>query len=267
MKAISRMDRRQFLRTALVAGGGVCLAGCGLFTRKQSGNYYFDESENILADIDKLLGYMRQTTSQRYGETEAQTLATLTRNKFEELLPGLPYIGGKGNDLTTNLYQAAASLAFYRRMTERGNTLEETGEILYRTMELVAADIPLAKIIGWLMSSSLVQKMLRQEAKQSQQSNYPEDWVFEFVEGDGVNFEYGVDYSECGICKYMKGQDAFELVPYLCLLDFPISEAMGSGLVRTTTLGHGGERCDFRNKPGRPCQREWTPAFLLEEKA
>jgi len=32
----------------------------------------------------------------------------------------------------------------------------------------------------------------------------------------------------------------------VCPLDFTISDRMGDGLVRTTTLASGGDRCDFR---------------------
>jgi len=54
------------------------------------------------------------------------------------------------------------------------------------------------------------------------------------------------------------------LTPYLCLGDFPASQAYDSGLVRITTLARGGPRCDFRFKKGRPIQVEWTPEFLKE---
>jgi len=267
MTPASRMNRRQFLKTALVAAGGISLAGCGLLrwlqnTSNQSGNYYVDESESILAEIDKVLVDMQQAIGERYDSAEAQLLTPLVRNDTLQLLPGLPYIGGGDNDMTANLYLTTACLALYRNMTKRGKTLDEAGAILYRTVELQVADMPAAKLMGQLTSSSLAQSKLRQEALQSQKRTYAGDWVFDFVEGNGVDFDYGVDYTECGICKYLKAQGAFELTPYLCLLDFPYSAVMDNGLVRTTTLGHGGERCDFRYKLGRPRRPEWVPPFL-----
>jgi hypothetical protein len=88
--------------------------------------------------------------------------------------------------------------------------------------------------------------------------------VLTFVEGDGKSFDFGVDYTECGIVKYYRAQNADELAPYLCLGDFPLSQVLGTGLVRTTTLARGGPWCDFRFKNGRPIQMEWTPDFLKE---
>jgi hypothetical protein len=272
MKNIPCMNRRQFLKAALVVTGSVSLVGCGLTGRTknasgQNSNYYISEQNNILGEVDKLLGYVQKVTSNRYGNVEAQSLSTQTRGIFEQYLPGLPYIGGGDNDLTVNLYQAALCLAFYRCMVAHHKTLDETGEVIYRTIELEMADLPLAGLLSPLMASPLGQNKLREEALLSQQRIYPDDWVFYFVEGDGVNFDYGINYTECGICKYLRSQNAFELVPCLCLLDFPYSAATNDGLVRTTTLGHGGTCCDFRYKSGRTNCPEWTPPFLQNVKS
>jgi hypothetical protein len=56
--------------------------------------------------------------------------------------------------------------------------------------------------------------------------------------------------------------NTFELGRYLCPGDFPMSRAISSGLVRTTSPGSGGTYCDFRFKARRPIQMEWTPDFL-----
>jgi ABC-type multidrug transport system ATPase subunit len=166
--------------------------------------------------------------------------------------------------LTSNLSQSAAALAFYRAMLAHGQTVEQTGEILYRAVESRAA-MPLVGLGGRFAMSDMAQRELEQGARISHQRQYPGDWVFDFVQGDGETFDYGIDYLECGICKYMQAQQASELTPYLCLLDFPMSRAMNTGLVRTTTLAHGAQRCDFRYKTGRPSRREWTPDFLKDE--
>jgi hypothetical protein len=90
----------------------------------------------------------------------------------------------------------------------------------------------------------------RRRAAESQQRPYPDGWVAVFVEGDGKTFDYGVDYLECGICKFLASQGAPELAPYLCVADIHYSEAFGWGLQRTQTLAEGHGRCDFRFKKG-----------------
>jgi hypothetical protein len=73
-------------------------------------------------------------------------------------------------------------------------------------------------------------------------------YVFDYVPGDGVTFDYGVDYTECGTVKFLREQGAPELAPYLCPADILYSQALGWGLKRTTTLAERAERCDFRFK-------------------
>jgi hypothetical protein len=114
------------------------------------------------------------------------------------------------------------------------------------------------------------QERWREQAAESQKRQYPGDWVFTFVEGDGKEFDYGLDFTECGICKLYHAQGADELTPYLCLMDDVVSKAFDRGLVRHKTLAEGADVCDFRYKAGRetfvyPLRDGWPPQFLNEE--
>lgn len=53
-------------------------------------------------------------------------------------------------------------------------------------------------------------------------------------------------------------------MPYLCLVDFIMSERMGLGLERTMTLAEGSPKCDFRFKHRRPTI--WPPGLQEEVK-
>lgn len=113
---------------------------------------------------------------------------------------------------------------------------------------------------------------LKEAASRTQERRYPGDWVATFVEGDGEAFDYGIDITECGICKFYRAQGAAELAPYLCLSDYVVSDAFGRGLVRYKTLAEGAEVCDFRYKEGRetfvnPLREGWPPNFLIETEA
>jgi hypothetical protein len=123
---------------------------------------------------------------------------------------------------------------------------------------------PLAAAQTSNSTGKAAQDEFRRMARWSEKSTYPDDWKLTFVEGDGQSFDFGVDYTECGIVKFYKANRADELATYMCLGDFPISQATDSGLARTTTLARGGACCDFRFKAGRPIQMEWTPDFLKE---
>ena len=81
--------------------------------------------------------------------------------------------------------------------------------------------------------------------------------------GDGTAFDYGYDYTECGVVKYFRAQGAPELAPYFCLNDFPKSAVDGSGLSRTKTIGQGVDLCNFRYKKGRPVLQGWSTEIDL----
>jgi hypothetical protein len=85
--------------------------------------------------------------------------------------------------------------------------------------------------------------------------------VREHVEGDGVRFEWGMDYTECGIVKFLHSQGADEFTPYLCLTDYALFGALGIELKRTMTLAEGCEKCDFRFRKGES-PSGWPPPWL-----
>ncbi len=260
------MSRRSFLKTlALVSAGGAaaatCLSGCKARRASSSQSYYTDRRDEIIKDNRKVFTAMRPLLAEKFNAGEADAIFEATFRRFDMLLPGLPYIGGAQNDLTANLVNSAVGLAFYQEMKERGAPVEETGRILFQAVASLYTSDPMSKMMGRLANGALAQDKIKKEAELSQTRTYPEDWVYEYVPGDG-NFEFGIDYTECGICKYFKAQGAAELTPYMCLLDAPISRAMNTGLVRTQTLGRGDSRCDFRYKTGGPVRVEWDPGYV-----
>jgi hypothetical protein len=260
------LTRRQFLQFSSLTLCAGALAGCGLLRRGEPetpANYYRLNKDKLIQDLRPMAEAVQQVAADKYDPAQAQAWIDNATRRFDGMLPELPYIGGGSNDLTSNLYQSAYALALYQAMQAGGMTAESTGELLYLGVQRQMATSALMGIGGRMSASQLAQDKLKAEAEISQRRTYPGDWVFEFVAGDGT-FDYGIDYTECGICKYFRAQGGEAFIPYLCLLDFPMSEAMNTGLARTITLGHGGNRCDFRYKYGRPVQMEWTPEFLNE---
>lgn len=258
--------RRDFLKLSAASICGACLAACARLPDLPPDEAYLrDNHKKLLDDFDAVLNPVRDLIAQTCGESETAAILTESRTAYEAILPQVPYIGGDDNTLTETLFMSAIALAFYQTMLAHDHPVEESGMILYRAMEkLFNFNDPLS----WAMSRDATgkgaQDEFRRMAKWSEKSPYPGDWKLAFVQGDGQNFDFGVDYTECGIVKFYQAHHTEELAPYLCLGDFPLSRALDTGLVRTTTLAHGGPRCDFRFKTGRPVQMEWTPDFLKE---
>jgi hypothetical protein len=75
------------------------------------------------------------------------------------------------------------------------------------------------RVNGVLWFSRWFAERLQKRAKSSQERRYPGGYVFAFIEGDGLDFDYGIDYIECASCKFLNEQDAPELIPYVCAVD------------------------------------------------
>jgi hypothetical protein len=252
-----KTNRRAFLKIAALAAGGIVVVGSGAFCAMSRG------SPDLLTMYREAAG---KVYAARFGQ-DAETLLAHTWREYQALHAELPYIGGKENVNTENLDMAAYCLAMYRVLQARGQTLEQSGRIIYETAEAIFGypDWVLAAL-GRAMYGKRYEKTLREQAARSQQRQYPADWVFTYVEGDGRDFDYGLDFTECGICKLYHAQGADELTPYLCLSDEVSSRMFNRGLVRFKTLAEGAGVCDFRYKRGRetwvyPLRDGWPPQF------
>jgi hypothetical protein len=252
--------------------GGLVMAGLSMIRlgsrqrseEQRTSEYYIRNTAKLLNEHSRLASAGREIAVARYGEAFADTLVRESLAGFEELIPELPYIGGEQNALTDNLVFSASALAFHWVMKRHSRTVQETGEVLYRTVEAWVGRYPrwLRRAMGWYYMSRFNQRRSRQKAAVSQERRYPGDWVREHVEGDGDTFDWGMDYTECGIVKFLHGHGADELAPYLCLTDYALYGALGIELERTMTLAEGCEKCDFRFKKGTGATSGWSPPWL-----
>jgi len=274
------MRRRTTL--ALVAGGAAVAAGGGALVRgrlgahrperdvsspedrsTETGNWYLENKPRIMRQVRLALRHFRKHVVEVYGKEEGEAIARETLQRFEALLPDIPYIGGAQNGNTRALYNTAAWLAMYRSLQAHGASVEEAARLIYLGSASFYDSVPTRWLMRWQGRRLLGRKFQdqrRHAAAISQQRRYPDDWVFEVVEGDGQAFAFGVDDTECGVVKYLAREGAPELAPYLCWIDYPLFAAMHVRLDRTETLAQGGQRCDFRMSRGKPVQVE--PEFL-----
>jgi len=234
---------------------------------REHSDFYILRQADILADFERAARRWRTVLAQRYGDQPADEILCAAREELAALLPQLPYIGGDENHLTGSLIGSAQCLALYRAMAARGRSAAEAGRVLYDANLAHAEDhVPHIPPEQRLSHDELMRRR-RERAERSQERRYAWDWVYEFIAGDGETFDYGYDYLECATEKFYRAQGALAFLPFYCFLDFPKCELAGLGLSRATTLGEGGERCDFRFVEGGRSMRGWPPPFLPEERA
>lgn len=229
-------------------------------------NYYLKNAKRIRREVAMAIPYYRQMVAEAYGIDVAESITRETMHRFEDLLPETPYIGGDENHLTENLYTTVPLLAFYQTLKGRGKTVAEIARLIYHGSSALFASFPvniMLRLKGRRFFSPRVQAKLQDRAVASQEHHFPGDWVYSYVQGNGGDFAFGVDYTECGILKYLRSQGAEELAPYLCWLDVPMCREERVALMRTETLAKGDPSCNFRfSKWGS--HPEMTPDFLEE---
>ena len=223
----------------------------GGFILDEKNDFYTSKKSKLLKNFDKTIKKVKDVFLNLYGEKLTNNLIKEARQEYESLIPQLPYIGNK-QPFTQFLISSAWYLALYRTLKAHGKTVEETGEIIYQITKTYLDSMPwfIRRFLGRMDFSQRSLQKIQKRAKESQKHQYPGDYVFTFVEGDSKEFDYGVDYIECAVCKFLEVQGASELAPYICPVDFLYSEALGWGLIRTQTLAEGYEKCDFRFKKG-----------------
>ncbi len=249
------MNRRRFFRLSAASVGGILVTGAAyrIFRPSDPLHSFHESTKTALAA--------------HFGKDRAAGMLKDIQAEYAGIAPSVPYIGGKESMFTEWLDYGAYYLAMYRVLKRLSFSVEQAGEMIYRTYEIMT-DYPewFLNLVGRLKYGKGYVSRLRTAAEESQGRPYPAGWVCTFVNGDGRDFDYGLDITECGICKLYAAYNAQELAPYLCLSDFVVSKAFDRGLVRHYTIAEGSDRCDFRYKTGRetfvyPLRDGWPPRF------
>jgi len=254
------MNRRKFLKVSAITAGALAIGGGAIYVITRDSDIlddHFEGTEKVLVT--------------RFGKGKASNLMEDIRQEYKALTPEIPYIGGEDNMFTEWLIYGAYYLAVYRVLKAERQSVVTAGKVIFDTFQAMA-DYPkwLLRLVGSLTYNERYVNQLKEAVAKTQERRYPGDWVATFIEGDGEEFDYGIDITECGICQFYHAQGADELAPYLCLSDCVVSNAFDRGLVRYKTLAEGAEVCDFRYKKGRetfvnPLREGWPPKFLNGE--
>jgi hypothetical protein len=250
------MKRREFLRMAGIAGGSIAVGATGWLVFSEINRDPLDTIQEILY----------RKLNQRFGASIGSDLSREIGLEFANTSFLLPDIGSaEENKWVVYMPPASYALAAYRVLVPGRMDIEQFGKLFFETVQEQMTNLSssIMKIIG---TDQGMKEKTRLLAERSQRRQYAEDWVINFVEGDGQEYTYGIDVTECAIQKYLARQGAPELTRYLCLTDYITSEAIGRGLVRNKTLAEGCDCCDFRYKKGRrsyldPLRNGWPPVF------
>lgn len=207
----------------------------------------------------RLLNLHTGVLTQRFGAATAAVMRREMLQEYRALIPGLPDIGGRSNPEAMSMVLAPWALALYRVVRRHGGSVEDAGEVIHYGVQKLYGRIP--QPVRRSMGRSTTKERAQAKVRWFAENHYPDNWVYEFVDGDGQGFDFGLDVTQCALVNYLHAQGADELTPYLCDLDYVTFAALGVGLTRTKTLAWGCDRCDFRvTNPGKTTST-WPPSF------
>ncbi len=238
-------------------------------TTKIVDDFYVKKKSKFIKSFDERLAVVNEVLGKKFDNNKCEELINQMRAEFEGILPHIPYIGGQKNPLTLILVKCMSDLAVFRTLEKIGFSFGEIGVFHYnyilevnknrkKALEQAGRDPSQYPFDPVYMD---YQKKLTEE---TQLRLYPDDWVMDFVEGDGENFEWGWDITACGVQKGYKKLGAEKYLPFICLGDHYEAEGLGFGFTRTETLGFGAEKCTHRFVRNIKTPKAWPP-YDLEE--
>lgn len=174
-------------------------------------------------------------------------------DEFEIVLTQMPYVGGAASRMSDFFMRLMGFMAISRVLRRHGVPVAVIGEIERETYKAQLLTVSEAQRLasGRQFMSPENQALLREQAArsttESHQTEFPEDFVYDFVEPDtGDRFEFGINYKACGFCKLAARHGDKDVLPNICGLDFVAYAARGIRLERTQTLAGGASHCNFR---------------------
>ena len=218
---------------------------------KKAKDYYIKRKAKLMKNFDIYTNDVRKLLAGKFDDDKIDKIHKQMKEEFENLIPKIPYIGGAKNRFTESLIVSISNLAIFWILEKEGFSYREIGEFFYKVVD---AGIRVDKENREKNGKDPAQYPFETEyinlqksfAEYSQKRTFPYDFVSNFVEGDGVSFEYGFNISECGTYKMFKELGAEKYIPFLCMVIMRESNIFGYGLFRTQTLAIGAPTCDYR---------------------
>ena len=231
--------------------------------------FYEKKKKKFMRSFDERLIHVNEELCKKFDDKKSEELVNQMKAGFEKTLPDIPYIGGQKNPTTLVLAKCMSDLAIFRVLEKAGFSFREIGEFHYNYV------IAVQKLRREILEKAErdpsqypfdpvymdYQKTLTEE---TQKKLYPDDWVMDFVEGEGENFEWGWDITECGVQKAFKKLGDEKYLPFICLGDHYEAEGLGFGFSRTQALGFGAPFCTHRFVKNYKAPHAWPPDDLEE---
>jgi len=177
---------------------------------------------------------------------EPDAAVSAARAHFEAMIPDLAYVDKPAHPLAPAFFASTVNLALYLALRDQGIDAHTFGRAMLTGLERA----PIPPDPNRTERSDAARLAFIAAAERSQREALAREDVFEFLDGDGESFEYGLNVKACATCHQFARYGAMDLVPYMCAVDDVMSAKHGEGLRRTGSIALGADHCDFRYKAG-----------------
>ncbi len=227
-------------------------------------NYYMIHKKKMMKFFNTMTKKSTKTINTKFIDKLNTPIMDDIKMEYEKLLPCIPYVGGI-EPWTKQLLLTTIFLSVYKKLSALGNSAEEAWDVCNTIMIVQLNSIPrlVRKIIKRSVFSKKQMRTYKRQSLISQDKLYLQGDVFNFIEGDNINYDYGIDIIECAKVKFLKEQQAMEFIPYVCLIDKLWAEIFEYSLIRKGTIADGCDICDFRLKKEGPVKVE-SPVWKNE---
>ncbi|MFW9877290.1 MAG: hypothetical protein ACFFG0_29720 [Candidatus Thorarchaeota archaeon] len=89
----------------------------------------------LTTQFDKYLKISKELLVQIFNELEIEEVFNQMRNEFENLIPEIPFVGGRKNSFTFILVECVSMLPFYSVLENNGMTYREISDYNYQFWE------------------------------------------------------------------------------------------------------------------------------------
>ncbi len=163
------------------------------------------------------------------------------------------FAGRSTNPMDKRLDFTAYCLALIKTMEERGWDVASIRNLcLEITKEYVK---PRNRIHAWfkrlpvrLIHTRLMQSIVRSLNRRISTKGHADGFAATILtdKDETLGLGYGIDITECGICKLFQKHGSENYVPILCEVDRITTTLAGLTMIRSGTIAEGSEICDFR---------------------
>ena len=216
-------------------------------------DYYIKRSDKLYKRLGKILKFIKPSIIKIFDNDFYDILVKEVEEEFKNVIPEIPYIGGKKNQFTFVIEINACIIAFYRVMKNHGHSIDEIVKILCEGTDRFFNKNPkfILKIAGRIFLSRIYLRRMKKHAKRSQKKVFQNNFIYTVEKGKKGEYNLKTVYSQCAACLYIKSQNAEELLPYCDFFDAYLSKYLALGLIYESRIGNGDQYCIGTFKKGR----------------